>query len=96
MYRQLKAHFDTPGSAQTESLDQLALGLDRKKAACLFYQTCGMFLIIPSASVIHLYVSKVLKQNNIIERAVLASRGYIKVQQKEPYGNIIISRGVKM
>ncbi|KAL8257420.1 hypothetical protein R6Q59_029461 [Mikania micrantha] len=37
---QLKTHFDTPGSAQTESLNQLALGLDRKKAACLFYQTC--------------------------------------------------------
>ncbi|KAL8218081.1 hypothetical protein R6Q57_021454 [Mikania cordata] len=64
---QLKTHFDTPGSAQTESLNQLALGLDRKKAACLFYQTC-----------------------------VLASHDFIKVQQNEPYGNIIISRGAKM
>ncbi|KAI3731159.1 hypothetical protein L1987_62342 [Smallanthus sonchifolius] len=64
---QLKTHFDTPGSAQTESLNQLALGLDRKKAACLFYHTC-----------------------------VLASRDFIKVQQNEPYGNIVISRGAKM
>ncbi|KAI3817830.1 hypothetical protein L1987_11628 [Smallanthus sonchifolius] len=44
---QLKTHFDTPGSAQTESLNQLALGLDRKKAACLFYHTCGMLLDNP-------------------------------------------------
>ncbi|KAI7749893.1 hypothetical protein M8C21_019778 [Ambrosia artemisiifolia] len=65
--KQLKAHFDTPGCAQTESLNQLAMGLDRKKAACLFYQTC-----------------------------VLATRDIIRVQQKEPYGNIIISRGAKM
>ncbi|KAL8218073.1 hypothetical protein R6Q57_021446 [Mikania cordata] len=64
---QLKTRFDTPGSAQTESLNQLALGLDRKKDACLFYQTC-----------------------------VLASSDFIKVQQNEPYGNIIISRGAKM
>ncbi|KAF5794997.1 putative rad21/Rec8-like protein [Helianthus annuus] len=64
---QLKAHFDTPGCAQTESLNQLALGLDRKKAACLFYQTL-----------------------------VLATRDIIKVYQKEPYGNIVISRGAKM
>ncbi|MFS7961130.1 putative rad21/Rec8-like protein [Helianthus anomalus] len=64
---QLKTHFDTPGCAQTESLNQLALGLDRKKAACLFYQTL-----------------------------VLATRDIIKVHQKEPYGNIVISRGAKM
>ncbi|GKA80399.1 sister chromatid cohesion 1 protein 1 [Tanacetum coccineum] len=38
---QLKSYFDTPGSAQTESLNQLALGLDRKRPACLFYQTCA-------------------------------------------------------
>ncbi|KAI3817826.1 hypothetical protein L1987_11624 [Smallanthus sonchifolius] len=65
---QLKTHFDTPGSAQTESLNQLALGLDRKKAACLFYHTCGVLL------------------NNTL----------IIVQQNEPYGNIVISRGAKM
>ncbi|XP_071729020.1 sister chromatid cohesion 1 protein 1 [Rutidosis leptorrhynchoides] len=64
---QLKTYFDTPGSTQTESLNELALGLDRKRAACLFYQTC-----------------------------VLATRDIIRVLQKQPYGNIIISRGVKM
>ncbi|KAK1415472.1 hypothetical protein QVD17_31254 [Tagetes erecta] len=37
---QLKTHFDTPGYAQTESLDQIAFGLIRKRAACLFYHTC--------------------------------------------------------
>ncbi|PIN14600.1 Sister chromatid cohesion complex Cohesin, subunit RAD21/SCC1 [Handroanthus impetiginosus] len=36
----LKAHFDTPGSAKVESLNQLALGMNKKSAACLFYQTC--------------------------------------------------------
>ncbi|KAF6164868.1 hypothetical protein GIB67_017071 [Kingdonia uniflora] len=36
----LKTHFDTPGAPQIESLDQLAFGLTRKKAAQLFYQTC--------------------------------------------------------
>ncbi|GJZ62432.1 alpha-1,4 glucan phosphorylase L-2 isozyme, chloroplastic/amyloplastic-like protein isoform X1 [Tanacetum coccineum] len=39
-HRQLKSYFDSPGSAQTESLNQLALGLDMKRHACLFYQTC--------------------------------------------------------
>ncbi|XP_024992312.1 sister chromatid cohesion 1 protein 1 [Cynara cardunculus var. scolymus] len=64
---QLKTHFDTPGSGETESLNQLALGLNRIKAACLFYQTC-----------------------------VLASRDLIRVEQKVPYGNILIGRGSKM
>lgn len=36
----LKTHFDTPGAPQTESLNQLAYGMDRKGAAQLFYQTC--------------------------------------------------------
>ncbi|KAI3866286.1 hypothetical protein MKW98_007941 [Papaver atlanticum] len=35
----LKTHFETPGASQVESLDQLASGADRKKAAQLFYQT---------------------------------------------------------
>ena len=39
-------HFDTPGSDETESLNQLALGLDRIKAACLFYQTCGKYVCL--------------------------------------------------
>ncbi|KAI3517456.1 hypothetical protein L1887_16671 [Cichorium endivia] len=64
---QLKMHFDTPGSAQTESLNQLALGLNRKAAAGLFYQTC-----------------------------VLATRRFIRVEQKIPYGDILISRGAEM
>ncbi|RWR81323.1 sister chromatid cohesion 1 protein 1 [Cinnamomum micranthum f. kanehirae] len=37
---QLKVHFDTPGAPQVESLNQLAFGMTRRKAALLFYQTC--------------------------------------------------------
>ncbi|KAL6509351.1 hypothetical protein OROGR_022661 [Orobanche gracilis] len=36
----LKTHFDTPGSAKVESVNQLAHGMNKKRAACLFYQTC--------------------------------------------------------
>ncbi|KAL7184260.1 hypothetical protein ACSBR2_026418 [Camellia fascicularis] len=64
---QLKTHFDTPGTSQTESLNELAFGLNKKKAAHLFYQTC-----------------------------VLASRDVIRVEQEVPYGDILISRGLKM
>ncbi|XP_011076663.1 sister chromatid cohesion 1 protein 1 [Sesamum indicum] len=63
----LKTHFDTPESANAESLKQLAFGMNKKRAACLFYQTC-----------------------------VLATRDYIRVEQKVPYGDILISRGAKM
>ncbi|KAL2549793.1 Sister chromatid cohesion 1 protein 1 [Forsythia ovata] len=65
--KQLKTHFDTPGSAKIESLNQLALGMNKKRAACLFYQTC-----------------------------VLATRDCIIVEQEEPYGEILISRGPNM
>ncbi|GJX28937.1 sister chromatid cohesion 1 protein 1 [Tanacetum coccineum] len=54
------------GSTQ-ESLNQLALGLDRKRPAFLFYQTC-----------------------------VFVTHGFIKVEQKKPYGIILIPRGTKM
>ncbi|KAE9606184.1 putative rad21/Rec8-like protein [Lupinus albus] len=64
---QMKAHFETPGVPQVESLDILAAGMTRKSAAVLFYQTC-----------------------------VLASRDALRVEQKEPYGEILISRGSKM
>ncbi|KAL9230216.1 hypothetical protein vseg_005599 [Gypsophila vaccaria] len=37
---QLKTYFETPGAPQTESLNQLAVGMIRKQAAQLFYQTC--------------------------------------------------------
>ncbi|KAM7516429.1 hypothetical protein LguiA_006012 [Lonicera macranthoides] len=37
---QLKMHFDTPESPKVLSLNQLAGGMNRKRAACLFYQTC--------------------------------------------------------
>ncbi|XP_065633160.1 sister chromatid cohesion 1 protein 1 [Quercus suber] len=37
---QMKAHFDTPGAPQVESLNNLATGMNRKGAALLFYQTC--------------------------------------------------------
>ncbi|XP_078432806.1 rad21/Rec8-like family protein isoform X2 [Wolffia australiana] len=36
----LKTHFDTPGAPPYESLNMLALGMTRKRAAQLFYQTC--------------------------------------------------------
>ncbi|KAK1270030.1 Sister chromatid cohesion 1 protein 1 [Acorus gramineus] len=36
----LKLHFDTPGNPQVESLDSLASGMNRRRAAMLFYQTC--------------------------------------------------------
>ncbi|XP_054804484.1 sister chromatid cohesion 1 protein 1 [Prosopis cineraria] len=36
----IKAHFDTPGAPQIESLHVLAAGMTRKSAALLFYQTC--------------------------------------------------------
>ncbi|KAM3374171.1 sister chromatid cohesion 1 protein 1 [Capsicum galapagoense] len=38
--KQLKSHFNTPGSAETACLNELTLGLTKKQAACLFYQTC--------------------------------------------------------
>lgn len=47
LHRHLKTHFDTPGAPQTESLNQLAYGMDRKGAAQLFYQTCGIHLPLP-------------------------------------------------
>lgn len=65
--RHLKMHFDTPGAPKMESLNQLALGMNSKRAACLFYQTC-----------------------------VLASLEFVRVEQKVSYGDILISRGVKM
>ncbi|XP_062092357.1 sister chromatid cohesion 1 protein 1 [Humulus lupulus] len=37
---QMKAHFDTPGAPQVESLNNLATGMNPKGAALLFYQTC--------------------------------------------------------
>ncbi|XP_072961048.1 sister chromatid cohesion 1 protein 1 [Typha angustifolia] len=36
----LKLHFETPGAPQSESLNQLAFGMNPTKAAQLFYQTC--------------------------------------------------------
>ncbi|XP_052187255.1 sister chromatid cohesion 1 protein 1 [Diospyros lotus] len=64
---QLKKHFETPGSARAESLNQLAFGMNKTRAAHLFYQTC-----------------------------VLATRDFVRVEQRVPYGDILISRGAKM
>ncbi|KAK6227763.1 hypothetical protein SCA6_000103 [Theobroma cacao] len=63
----MKAHFETPGAPQVESLNNLAAGLNRKGAAQLFYQTC-----------------------------VLTSQGFLKVKQREPFGDILISKGPTM
>ncbi|VFQ77535.1 unnamed protein product [Cuscuta campestris] len=38
--RQLKTHFDMPGSPKVECLNDLTVGMSRKQAACMFYQTC--------------------------------------------------------
>jgi cohesin complex subunit SCC1 len=38
----MKKHFDCPGAPQYESLDALTTDMTRKKAAILFYQTCGI------------------------------------------------------
>ncbi|GMH04185.1 hypothetical protein Nepgr_006024 [Nepenthes gracilis] len=65
--RHLKAYFETPGAPQAESLNQLSYGMNKKRAAQLFYQTC-----------------------------VLATRDFLKVKQKVPYGDIFISRGPTM
>ncbi|XP_043693226.1 sister chromatid cohesion 1 protein 1 [Telopea speciosissima] len=40
MRKYLKTHFDMPGVPQVESLNHLAVGMERRKAAQLFYQTC--------------------------------------------------------
>ncbi|KAJ8443936.1 hypothetical protein Cgig2_032760 [Carnegiea gigantea] len=79
----LKTYFETPGAPQTESLNQLAYGMNRKQAAQLFYQTC-----VPLAPK--------LLMKNIDNFTVLATRNILKVQQKVPYGDIAISRGAKM
>ncbi|XP_019097295.1 PREDICTED: sister chromatid cohesion 1 protein 1-like [Camelina sativa] len=63
----LKTHFETPGAPQVESLNKLAVGMDRNAAAKLFFQSC-----------------------------VLATRGVIKVNQTQPYGDILIARGPNM
>ncbi|KAF5193933.1 Chromatin remodeling [Thalictrum thalictroides] len=65
--KHLKTHFDTPGNPAIESLDHLTSGMNRKRAALLFYQTC-----------------------------VLATHEFLKVKQAMPYGEILISKGLKM
>ncbi|PIA34542.1 hypothetical protein AQUCO_03700076v1 [Aquilegia coerulea] len=65
--KHLKTHFDTPGNPAIESLDHLTSGMNRKRAALLFYQTC-----------------------------VLATHEFLKVKQAMPYGEILISKGIKM
>ncbi|KAH0454372.1 hypothetical protein IEQ34_016296 [Dendrobium chrysotoxum] len=88
--KQLKSHFDTPGNSQTESLNQLADGLTRKKAAQLFYHTC----------VIHNTFKYVKyeqpEQTFYCIFPVMATMDYVKVEQLVPYGDISISRGTKM
>lgn len=107
----MKAHFDTPGAPQAESLNTLALGMNRKGAALLFYQTCGilppMLLSLP-AVVLHWWfwlfnmsnlpkfsINK-LTEIRRIHCVVLASRDYLRVEQTIPFGDILISRGAKM
>lgn len=96
-YRQLKTHFDAPGGPKVESLDKLADGLNRRKAARLFYQTCGICSFV-------LYWSSNLGRNdhrsNLYEsynfHAVLATLDSIRVEQHDPFGDILISRGPNM
>ncbi|PKA67262.1 Sister chromatid cohesion 1 protein 1 [Apostasia shenzhenica] len=58
--KQLKAHFDTPGNSQVESLNLLAEGLSHKRAALLFYQTCVM------ATMDYVKVEQVMPYGDII------------------------------
>lgn len=103
-YRQLKSHFDTPGSAEAECLNELTLGMTKKQAACLFYQTCGMHISFISFTLhcsseklpsFQLFLLETINTCSIL-CAVLATRDFIKVKQELPYGNILISRGAKM
>ncbi|KZV39271.1 sister chromatid cohesion 1 protein 1 [Dorcoceras hygrometricum] len=56
----LKTHFDTPGTAKTESLNHLAFGMNKKRVSCLFYQTCGIYiqLIHPIFTIIRQFTSR--------------------------------------
>ncbi|KAJ8563507.1 hypothetical protein K7X08_031959 [Anisodus acutangulus] len=101
---QLKSHFDTPGSAEAECLNELTLGMTKKEGACLFYQTCGMHIPFDSFNLhcssekflsFQLFSLKRIKVSSIL-CAVLATRDFIKVEQEVPYGDILISRGAKM
>lgn len=62
----MKAHFDTPGAPQVESLNNLAAGMNRKGAALLFYQTCGthpsMLLVLPLHTTMTVVILTVLNQ----------------------------------
>lgn len=68
-HRHLKTHFDTPGSAKVESLNQLAFGMNKKKAACLFYQTCGiqLHLIVLFLQLLHQSLHYQCYRNNVSE-----------------------------
>ncbi|KAG9457395.1 hypothetical protein H6P81_001903 [Aristolochia fimbriata] len=41
IHEHLKMYFDAPGAPRVESLNQLAQGMNRNRAAQLFYQTCA-------------------------------------------------------
>lgn len=53
----MKAHFDTPGVPQVESLNNLAAGMNRKGSALLFYQTCGTHpsMLLPLHTIVRLW-----------------------------------------
>lgn len=96
-------HFDTPESPKVLSLNQLASGMNRKRAACLFYQTCGInsssqvpFLVKKSSNAFQFCCIDKDSNKWLLLRAVLASREFARVEQKVAYGDILVSRGAKM
>ncbi|KAL5974966.1 hypothetical protein ACLOJK_031642 [Asimina triloba] len=86
----LKLHFDTPGAPAFESLDQLTSGMNRRKAAQLFYQTCGITFSL------FLYSDAIAETLCMGVLAVLASADCVKVEQRVAYEDIYISKGPKM
>ena len=62
----MKAHFDTPGAAPTESLNNLTAGMNCKAAAMLFYHTCGIFSSQISSIFLYSAVLDIIRKSRVI------------------------------
>ncbi|MQM03131.1 hypothetical protein Taro_035907 [Colocasia esculenta] len=101
MYRHLKTHFDTLGAPEFESLNLLAAGMNKQRAAQLSSSMSGelVLLALPcSDSVCTIFLRKHSSFLNgyLVLCTVLATLDIVKVEQTVPYGDISISRGLKM
>lgn len=86
MCRQLKTHFETPGNANVQSLLELASGMNRKGAARLFYQTCGMCTTLLSLQNFdYIRIARVTAANFV---HVMCSSGDKRVYKGSTEGNI--------